>query len=142
MWLILLTCSGCSLDFPFAFPATTDRVVQVFLIDVTAFSFRASPPDVRRVLRDAFPLAKAICGGIFAICFIVCRVVLWSTFSYYFIKDVWAVLQSTNEPRLERRKTWFKFTMIANGLLSLMQILWLGEIFVTGKKELENMGFL
>ena len=58
MWLILLTCSRCSPDFPFAFPATTDRVVRVFLIDVTAFPFRASPPpDVRRLLRDAFPLA-------------------------------------------------------------------------------------
>lgn len=92
-------------------------------------------------LGDAFPLTKLVFGGLFATCFIVCRVLMWSTISYYFCTDVWRLLQ-TDDPRLVGRKTWFKFTLIANAALSLLQVLWLGEIFLTGKKELENMGFL
>jgi hypothetical protein len=92
-------------------------------------------------LGDAFPLAKAVLGGIFAALFIICRVVLWSTVSYYYVKDVTAVLK-TDDPRLVGRKAWFKFTRFALGILSILQIIWLGEIFRIGYVELKNMGFI
>jgi hypothetical protein len=88
-------------------------------------------------LGDAMPVAKAVVGGLFAVLFIIFRVLLWSTISYYYCWDVYNVLQ-TNDPRLKGRKTFFQFTFVALGLLSILQVFWLGEIFVTGKKILEQ----
>ena len=45
-------------------------------------------------LADAFPMAKVILGGMFAALFLLCRVVLWSIVSYYFVQDAWNALQT------------------------------------------------
>jgi hypothetical protein len=92
-------------------------------------------------LGSAFPLTKVILGAAFAISFIVCRVMIWSTMSYFYLKDIIAVFKA-NDPRLVGRKTWFRFTGFSLSVLSLLQIIWLGEIFMTGKQELKNLGFL
>lgn len=86
-------------------------------------------------LGDEFPIAKAAIGALFAVLFIVFRVFTWSTVSYYYCRDMWNVL-GTNDPRLNGRKTFFRFTAIALGLLSVLQIIWLAEIFRTGKEIL------
>eukprot|EP00980_Cylindrotheca_fusiformis_P016181 scaffold4809_cov116-Cylindrotheca_fusiformis.AAC.5 len=86
-------------------------------------------------LGDEFPIAKAAIGAIFAVLFIVFRVFMWSTVSYFYCRDVWNVL-GTNDPRLEGRKTYLRFTAVALGLLSLLQVIWLAEIFRTGKEIL------
>ena len=92
-------------------------------------------------LAAAFPLGKAVLGGVFAVCFIVCRVFMWSTVSYYYCRDAWNVL-SGSDPRLQGRKAWFRFTFVSLALLSLLQIIWLAEIFRIGKMELEKMGYI
>lgn len=94
-----------------------------------------------RGLSAAFPLPKVILGACFAVSFITCRVITWTTHSVYYLQDVRACLKAA-DPRLAGRKTWLKFTGFSLSLLSLLQIIWLGEIFVTGKKELKAMGFL
>jgi hypothetical protein len=86
-------------------------------------------------LGDEFPIAKAVIGVIFAVLFIIFRVFIWSTVSYYYCRDMWNVL-GTNDPRLKGRKAYFRFTAIALGLLSLLQIIWLAEIFRTGREIL------
>lgn len=94
-----------------------------------------------RGLGAAFPLAKVILGVMFAVFFVACRVIIWTTHSVYYLKDVLACLKA-EDPRLAGRKTWLQFTGFSLSLLSFLQIIWLGEIFVVGKKELEAMGFL
>ncbi|CAJ1932719.1 unnamed protein product [Cylindrotheca closterium] len=94
-----------------------------------------------RGLAAAFPLTKVILGAIFAVSFIVCRVIIWTTHSVYYLQDVIACLK-TDDPRIVGRKPWLQFTGFSLSLLSLLQIIWLGEIFLTGKRELEAMGFL
>jgi hypothetical protein len=92
-------------------------------------------------LADAFPMAKVVVGGLFAVCFIVCRVFMWSAVSYYYCRDAWYALKS-DDARLEGRKTYLRFTFVSLGLLSLLQIVWLGEIVRVGKEELANAGLI
>jgi hypothetical protein len=92
-------------------------------------------------LSEAWPLGKVVLGAAFAILFVVCRVVCWSTVSYFYCKDAWNAL-SGNDPRTVERKTWLRFTFVSLSLLSLLQILWLGQIFIIGKEELQKMGII
>ncbi|KAL3904612.1 MAG: hypothetical protein SGILL_009998, partial [Bacillariaceae sp.] len=92
-------------------------------------------------LADAFPVGKAVLGGVFAILFVVCRVFMWSTVSYFYCRDAYNAL-SGSDPRLKGRKTWLRFTFVSLSLLSLLQIIWLAEIGRVGKMEMEKMGLI
>jgi hypothetical protein len=92
-------------------------------------------------LADAFPMGKVVSGVLFAVIFFICRVVMWSSVSYYYVQDAWNAL-SGNDPRLVGRKTYVRFTLVSLSLLTLLQIVWFGEILRKGKEELEIMGFL
>lgn len=96
-------------------------------------------------LAEAFPMTKVILGGIFAILFVLCRVLMWSTMSYYYCRDAYNVL--TNLPSDDRRlqgykKTWFQFTFVSLSVLSLLQIIWLFEIGRIGYEELQKIGLI
>lgn len=92
-------------------------------------------------LADAFPMVKVFLGAIFAAFFVICRVFMWSTVSYYYCRDAWNVL-SGSDPRMKRHKMWFRFTFLSLSILSLLQIIWLAEIARVGKEELEKVGLL
>eukprot|EP00429_Kryptoperidinium_foliaceum_P008134 CAMPEP_0176026978 /NCGR_PEP_ID=MMETSP0120_2-20121206/13225_1 /TAXON_ID=160619 /ORGANISM="Kryptoperidinium foliaceum, Strain CCMP 1326" /LENGTH=300 /DNA_ID=CAMNT_0017360183 /DNA_START=159 /DNA_END=1061 /DNA_ORIENTATION=- len=92
-------------------------------------------------LAEAFPLVKMVIGGIFAVLFVICRVLMWSTVSYYYCRDAWNALKS-NDPRLQGRRTWLRYTFVSLALLSLLQIIWLGEIVRIGREEMIKSGFL
>lgn len=92
-------------------------------------------------LAEAFPLTKVVLGGTFAVLFVICRVFMWSTVSYYYCRDAWNAL-SGSDPRLLGRRTWLRFTFVSLALLSLLQIIWLVEIGRIGKIELEKVGLL
>lgn len=92
-------------------------------------------------LAEAFPAGKMALGGIFAVLFVICRVFMWSTVSYYYCRDAWNVLKS-GDPRLEGRKTWLRYTFVSLALLSVLQIVWLGEIVRIGHEEMVKAGFL
>jgi TLC domain len=90
---------------------------------------------------DAFPLAKVALGGSFVILFILFRCIIWPIYAYYFIRDIRVALAS-DEPRAVVRRGWMKFFLGTLSGLTILQIAWLGQIFVLGKKELEKAGFL
>ena len=92
-------------------------------------------------LGDAFPLVKAILGGIFAALFVICRAVMWSTISYYYCRDAWNVIKGS-DPRKKGHELWFRYTFFSLSILSLLQIIWLGEIARVGHEELTGMGFI
>ena len=93
-------------------------------------------------LAEAFPLGKVVLGTSFAILFVICRVFMWSTVSYYYCRDAWNALKGTHDPRLQGRKTFFRFTLVSLSLLSVLQVIWLGEIFRIAHVELTTMGYL
>ena len=92
-------------------------------------------------LADAFPLPKVILGVSFAVLFVTCRVLMWCTISYYFIRDVRNALNGTG-PRLEQCRIYLQFSLVSLSILSLLQVLWLGQIFIQGKEEMEKLGYL
>jgi len=92
-------------------------------------------------LGDAFPLVKVGLGGCFVVLFIICRCTLWPIFSYYFVRDSFAVLKG-NDPRTEIRRHWLKFFLVSLSGLSILQVAWLGQIFVIAGEELTKMGFI
>jgi hypothetical protein len=92
-------------------------------------------------MADAFPMVKVVLGGLFAVLFVICRVVMWSTISYYYCRDTWNVLKGS-DPRLKGHKTWFQYTFMSLSILSLLQIIWLADIARVGIEELEKVGLI
>lgn len=94
-------------------------------------------------LAEAFPMVKVVIGGVFAALFVICRVLLWSSVSYYYCRDAWNVL-SGSDPRLDVPgiRNWYRFTFLSLSILSLLQIIWLAEIARVGKEELGKAGLL
>ena len=92
-------------------------------------------------LSDAFPMFKIVLGGIFATLFVICRVFMWSAFSYHYVRDTLNLI-SGSDPRAERHKLWFRFTVVSLSSLTVLQIIWLGDIVRIGKEELEKLGML
>jgi hypothetical protein len=93
-------------------------------------------------LGDAFPITKIICGAIFVVLFILCRCILWPIHSYYFCNDILHAIRNTNDPRATSRRSWMIFFLISLSGLSVLQIAWLGQIFMIGKEELQKSGFV
>jgi len=92
-------------------------------------------------LSDAFPMIKIVLGGIFATLFVICRVFMWSTISYHYFRDAWNLIIGS-DPRAEGHKLWFRFTVVSLSSLTVLQIIWLGDIVRIGKEELEKLGML
>jgi hypothetical protein len=139
--LTLLTAWGA------LFPGTMHYYAMFFFgvseISTGVLCLLANFDDIHGVvgLAEAFPVGKAVLGGLFAVLFVICRVFMWSTVSFYYCRDAWNALKS-NDPRLEGRKLWLRYTFVSLALLSVLQIIWLWEIFRIGHEELVKLGFL
>ena len=89
-------------------------------------------------LGDAFPVTKMTIGVIFAVAFIVCRCVLWPICTYHFMNDTKLALECDSD-LAQKRKGWIKLFRYSSMSLSVLQVIWLGEIVMTLKRELEKM---
>lgn len=92
-------------------------------------------------LGDAFPNVKIAIAAVFVVLFILCRCIWWPLTSYYFCRDISYALKS-DDPRARLRKNWMRFFFVSLTGLSILQVAWLGQIFLLGKEELEKAGFL
>eukprot|EP00562_Extubocellulus_spinifer_P012898 CAMPEP_0178548386 /NCGR_PEP_ID=MMETSP0697-20121206/5172_1 /TAXON_ID=265572 /ORGANISM="Extubocellulus spinifer, Strain CCMP396" /LENGTH=186 /DNA_ID=CAMNT_0020181065 /DNA_START=6 /DNA_END=566 /DNA_ORIENTATION=- len=89
-------------------------------------------------LGDAFPMTKVALGGVFAVAFVICRTVLWPICTYHFLRDSKNALKSTS-PMAQSRKKWIRLFMFCSVGLSILQVIWLGQIVWTIKEEVEKM---
>lgn len=89
---------------------------------------------------EAFPVLKVIIGAVFVTLFIILRCIIWPYVSLYFIRDVRQTLETGKISPATRR--WLRFYMISLGGLSVLQVAWLGQIFIIGKEELQKLGFI
>lgn len=92
-------------------------------------------------LGDAFPMIKVIVGAVFVTLFILCRTIMWPIATYYFMRDANLALKGSG-PRLDACKNWMKLFMFCCTGLSILQVLWLGQIFIIAKKEFQALGLL
>lgn len=75
-------------------------------------------------LSTLYPTLEIIAGVIFALLFVVCRIIIWPYVSFYFWKDCLELLQSgtaVSQPVV------YLF-LVTNFLLTILQLAWLGEI--------------
>lgn len=89
-------------------------------------------------LGEAFPVAKIAIGAVFATSFVICRTIIWPFTSYYFAKDV---LQALKDDHIscQGRKGWMKCFLTTCFCLSILQVVWLGQIIYMGKSEIEKL---
>lgn len=92
-------------------------------------------------LGQAFPLTKVVVGAVFVTLFILCRCIMWPITTFYFMKDAKQALKG-NGPRLDACKGWMKLFMFCLTGLSILQVLWLGQIFVIAQQEFKALGLL
>lgn len=75
---------------------------------------------------ERFPVTTKVLGVSFALVFIAVRIVAWPWMSFHFWNDVLAVL----EARAHSQAVSYTF-LVVNAGLSLLQLIWLGEIVQT-----------
>jgi hypothetical protein len=141
---LIRNCSSFSFFPSCLFSAYVPFYFGVSEISTAVLCLLANFDDIHGVpgLADAFPMVKVVLGGLFAVLFVICRVFMWSTVSYFYCRDAWNALKNGSDPRLKGRKNWFRYTFVSLSLLSLLQIIWLAEIARVGKEELEKVGLL
>lgn len=88
-------------------------------------------------LADAFPEGKAVLGALFAVAFIVCRVLFWIFFSYYLVRDAWLAINKTDSTR-DAARPWIKIFLGSLTGLSVLQVIWLGQIIMIGVEEYQK----
>uniref|UniRef100_A0A7S3DNK8 TLC domain-containing protein n=1 Tax=Entomoneis paludosa TaxID=265537 RepID=A0A7S3DNK8_9STRA len=93
-------------------------------------------------LGDAFPLTKIAVGAVFVVLFIVCRVLAWPIFAYLFFQDTKLAFAEMHPVMTTERKWWLRFLNVSLTSLSLLQIVFLAQIFLIGKEELTRAGLL
>jgi hypothetical protein len=87
-------------------------------------------------LDEAFPNTKIVLGALFAILFIVCRIILWPIFTYHFLLDSLKVLKRDSIKETKEVKFALKMMVTSSIGLTLLQVLWLGEVVSTAKTEI------
>lgn len=77
-------------------------------------------------MSERFPVTKQVLGVVFAIAFVVTRIVVWPWMSYVFWLDVLAVL----EAQAHSSAVCYVF-LVTNAGLSVLQVFWMAEIVRT-----------
>lgn len=90
-------------------------------------------------LDEAFPITKVLIAVFFVVLFIVCRVLLWPLFTYHFIHDTNIILKRDGVRETTTVKNTLRVMRFSLSGLTVLQVLWLGEIIVTAKKEIEAL---
>lgn len=97
-------------------------------------------PDLGIIgLEDAFPKTRIVLASAFIVSFLICRITLWPLFTYHFFGDATKALEK--EGPNGRKIVKFALRLILTSLagLSILQVIWLGEIIVTAKEEISQL---
>ena len=98
-----------------------------------------------RGLDQAFPKIRIGLAAAFVVTFVICRIVLWPIFTFHFVADVRLTLAKDDDDdgakhkHSNAKKNTLRMMLVSVCGLSLLQMLWLGEIVVTAKREIGEM---
>ena len=87
-------------------------------------------------LEEAFPMSRLALATSFVVTFIICRILLWPLFTYHFHHDAKQALKKEGENGRPLVKFAVKLILYCCYGLSALQLVFLGEIIVTAKKEI------
>jgi len=86
-------------------------------------------------LEDVLPMTRIVVAVAFVLAFIFCRTLLWPCTTYYFCKDVFAALAADSKEAKTHKKWLWTFMVTLTGL-SLLQVIWLGQIIILAREEI------
>lgn len=89
-------------------------------------------------LADAWPQGKVVLGALFAVMFIICRVLLWTYFGTYFVSDALMAIDKTDSSR-DAARPWNKILLASLSGLTVLQVIWLGQIILIGVEEYQKL---
>lgn len=86
-------------------------------------------------LDDVLPMTRVVVAVAFVVAFIICRALLWPFITYYFCKDVFAALAADSKEAKAHKKWLWTFVITLTGL-SVLQVIWLGQIILLTREEI------
>ena len=89
-------------------------------------------------LEHVLPMTRVVLAAAFVVAFIYCRTLLWPTATYCFVKDVSAAVASDSIEAKQHKKWLYTFVITLTGL-SVLQIVWLGQIFLLSYDEIQKL---
>eukprot|EP00979_Chaetoceros_neogracilis_P006711 scaffold1372_cov289-Chaetoceros_neogracile.AAC.15 len=113
-----------------------------------------------RGLDRAFPITRIVIAAAFIVAFCICRIILWPIFTFHFVADVRLTLKQNDDVVAgtaagggttaagtgvtgglisNAEKNTLRMMLVSVCGLSLLQMLWLGEIVMTAKKEITDL---
>jgi len=125
----------------FLFPGVTGTYAIFFMgiseISTCVLCLLANFDPVMGVvgLDAAFPTTKVVLGAIFVVTFIICRIILWPLVTYHYMGDVSKVLKRDGERETNTVKFALKLLLVTCSALSILQVVFLGEIIRTAIVE-------
>jgi TLC domain. len=90
-------------------------------------------------LDQAFPMTRMILGVTFVVTFVICRILLWPLFTFHFLGDARQALERNGPFETPAVKNALRMMMVACCGLSILQVIWLGEIVMISKQELSKL---
>jgi len=90
-------------------------------------------------LDEIFPITRLVLGAMFVVSFIIVRIIIWPLLTYHFLGDVRAILKRDSEMETKAVKFALKAMMTSSVALTILQVVWLGEVIMTAKKEISNL---
>lgn len=87
----------------------------------------------------AFPKTRIFLAFLFIVSFITVRIIMWPICTYHFLRDSGSVLKINGDRETKPVKLALAMMMISSCLLTILQVVWLGEILLTAKKEIEAL---
>lgn len=89
-------------------------------------------------LSEVLPKTKIFLGILFVASFIICRVLMWPYVTYYFARDAMKAINS-DSALAKSRKGYIRVITYACLGLSLIQVVFLAQIYIVGKEEIAKM---
>mmetsp|Transcript_2048 Transcript_2048/g.2907 ORF Transcript_2048/g.2907 Transcript_2048/m.2907 type:complete len:313 (+) Transcript_2048:80-1018(+) len=110
-------------------------------VSTAVLSFLANFDDKLGVpgLDRAFPITRLATAFCFVILFIICRIILWPYVTYYFYNDCQRALKRNSPKETVAVRFTIKTMLICCLGLSVLQVIWLGQIFYLGYTEISAL---
>lgn len=90
-------------------------------------------------LDQAFPFTRIVLAFAFVVAFIMCRILLWPIFTFHFLGDARQALERNGPFETPEVKNALRMMMVACCGLTILQVIWLGEIVMISKQEISKL---
>lgn len=91
-------------------------------------------------LDKEYPITRLLLAGLFVVSFLICRTILWPIYARQFWIDVKNANERNSIVDNKQNLFYLRITALTCAGLSILQVIWLGEIFRLGYLEIVRLG--